>query len=133
MVTQLAVLVGTLAIVSPPFLTVFTQLRWNAFRDKRTGRRHPLTRGMLRPPGHALSEKRRSHAMDAVYYLALAPLFGFIALATALGTPYFRDESVSDFLVVLVIVAILARYEILGGFWARWDQLAPIGAAVTGG
>ncbi|MBA4491991.1 NADH-quinone oxidoreductase subunit NuoH [Paracoccus sp. S1E-3] len=33
----------------------------------------------------------------------------------------------------VVIVAILARYEILGGFWARWDHLAPIGAAVTGG
>ena len=33
----------------------------------------------------------------------------------------------------VVIVAILARYEILGGFWARWDHLAPIGAAITGG
>ena len=33
----------------------------------------------------------------------------------------------------VVIVAILARYEILGGFWARWDHLAPLGAAVTGG
>ncbi|MFV0291770.1 MAG: NADH-quinone oxidoreductase subunit NuoH [Paracoccus sp. (in: a-proteobacteria)] len=33
----------------------------------------------------------------------------------------------------VVFVAIAARYEILGGFWARWDQLAPVATAVTGG
>ena len=33
----------------------------------------------------------------------------------------------------VVIVAIFARYEFLGGFWARWDHLVPIGIVVTGG
>ncbi|WBU63183.1 NADH-quinone oxidoreductase subunit NuoH [Paracoccus aerodenitrificans] len=33
----------------------------------------------------------------------------------------------------VVLIAIFARYEILGGFWARWDMMAPVGAAVTGG
>ncbi|AUM73199.1 NADH-quinone oxidoreductase subunit NuoH [Paracoccus jeotgali] len=33
----------------------------------------------------------------------------------------------------VVLVAILARYDVLGGFWVRWDQLAPASAAVIGG
>lgn len=118
MVTQLGVLAGTLAIISPPFFMVLVQLRWNEYRDKRTGRRHPLTRGMLRPPGHELSEKRRAHAMDAMYYLALGPLFGFIALTTAFGPPYFGSGSVSNFLVALAIISTLGT-SIYSGFKLR--------------
>jgi len=33
----------------------------------------------------------------------------------------------------VVLVAILARYDVLGGFWVRWDQLAPASAALIGG
>lgn len=118
MVTLFGVLAGTLAIISPPFLMVLFQLRWNEYRDKRTGRRHPLTRGMLRPPGHELSEKRRSHAMDAMSYLALGPLFGFIALATAFGHPYFRNQPISEFSVALAIVTTLGA-SIYSGFKLR--------------
>ncbi|MES1924838.1 nuclease-related domain-containing protein [Salinisphaera sp. T31B1] len=118
MITQFGVLAGALAIISPPFFMVIVQLRWNEYQDKRTGRRHPLTRGMLRPPGHELSEKRRSHGMDAMYCLALGPLFGFITLATALGIPYFRNEPVSDFLVALAIITVLAA-SIYSGFRLR--------------
>lgn len=118
MVTQFVVLAGTLAIISPPFFIVFAQLRWNEYRDKRTGRRHPLTRGMLRPPGHELSEKRRSHGMDAMSYLALGPLVGFIALATAFGIPYFANEPVLDFMVALAIITILGS-SIYSGFKLR--------------
>ena len=25
----------------------------------------------------------------------------------------------------VVLIAFLARYDVLGGFWARWDQIAP--------
>lgn len=33
----------------------------------------------------------------------------------------------------VVLVAFLARFEVFGGFWARWDQLTQIGTVVTGG
>jgi len=33
----------------------------------------------------------------------------------------------------VVLVAFLARFEVLGGAWARWDHLAQVGAVVTGG
>lgn len=36
-------------------------------------------------------------------------------------------------LIWVVFIAFAARYEILGGFWARWDHVAPIATAVTGG
>ncbi|MES1938197.1 nuclease-related domain-containing protein [Salinisphaera hydrothermalis] len=107
MLIQLGVLVGTLAIVSPPFFIVLAQIHWNGFRDKQTGRRHPITRGMLRPPGHALSEKRRESAMNVMYYMAFGPMTGFIALATVFGVPYFSGEPASNFLVYMAIVATL--------------------------
>ncbi|ARJ68495.1 NADH-quinone oxidoreductase subunit NuoH [Paracoccus contaminans] len=33
----------------------------------------------------------------------------------------------------VVLVAFLARFQVLGGAWARWDHLVPIGATMTGG
>ena len=33
----------------------------------------------------------------------------------------------------VVLVAFLARFGVLGGAWARWDHLVPIGTVVTGG
>jgi len=33
----------------------------------------------------------------------------------------------------VVLVAFLARFEVLGGAWARWDHLTQIGSVVTGG
>ena len=33
----------------------------------------------------------------------------------------------------VVIVAFLARFDVLGGAWARWDHLVQVGAVVTGG
>ena len=33
----------------------------------------------------------------------------------------------------VVLVAFLARFDVLGGAWARWDHLVPIGATVVGG
>ncbi|WP_273699874.1 NADH-quinone oxidoreductase subunit NuoH [Paracoccus sphaerophysae] len=32
----------------------------------------------------------------------------------------------------VVLVAFLARFDVLGGAWARWDHLVPIGAVVGG-
>mgnify|MGYP000061772479 CR=1 FL=1 len=36
-------------------------------------------------------------------------------------------------LVWVVLIAFLARYQVLGGAWARWDHLTQIGATVVGG
>ena len=36
-------------------------------------------------------------------------------------------------LVWVVLIAFLARYQVLGGAWARWDHMVPIGATMTGG
>lgn len=36
-------------------------------------------------------------------------------------------------LVWVVLIAFLARYQVLGGAWARWDHLVPIGATLVGG
>ena len=33
----------------------------------------------------------------------------------------------------VVLIAFLARYQVLGGAWARWDHLVPIGQTVVGG
>ena len=33
----------------------------------------------------------------------------------------------------VVLIAFLARHQILGGAWARWDHLVPIGQTVVGG
>lgn len=107
MLIQLGVVFFALAIISPPFIILAAQIRWDEFRSRRTGRRHPVTRGMLRPPGHALSEKRRYLAMDAVYSMALGPTVGFIAFASAFGVPYFSGKSVSSFLVALAVVATI--------------------------
>lgn len=107
MLIQLGVLIGTLAIISPPFLILVAQTRWDEVRARRTGRRHPIARGMLRPPGHALSERRRYLAMDAVYYMALGPTTGFIAFAAAFGAPYLSGKPVPSFLPVLAIIATL--------------------------
>ena len=29
--------------------------------------------------------------------------------------------------------AFLARFDVLGGAWARWDHLVPIGTTIVGG
>ncbi len=31
----------------------------------------------------------------------------------------------------VVLIAFLARYQVLGGAWARWDHLVPIGATMS--
>ena len=33
----------------------------------------------------------------------------------------------------VVLVAFLARFDVLGGAWARWDHLVPIGTTIVGG
>ncbi|WP_299358489.1 NADH-quinone oxidoreductase subunit NuoH [uncultured Paracoccus sp.] len=33
----------------------------------------------------------------------------------------------------VVLIAFLARYQVLGGAWARWDHMVPIGATLVGG
>ena len=33
----------------------------------------------------------------------------------------------------IVLVAFLARFDVLGGAWARWDHLVPIGTTIVGG
>ena len=33
----------------------------------------------------------------------------------------------------VVLIAFLARYQVLDGAWARWDHLVPIGQTVVGG
>lgn len=107
MLTELVVMAGTLAIISPPFFLLLAQIRWNDYSDKRTGRRHPLTRGMLRPAGHELSEQRRFHAIEATYCLSIGPIFGFVSSAAAFGVPYFTQSPVLGWMVGLAIATTL--------------------------
>ncbi|MBV0892257.1 NADH-quinone oxidoreductase subunit NuoH [Paracoccus sp. Z118] len=79
---------------------------------------------------------------DGAFWMVLKMVFWFwmFAMVKAI-TPRYRYDQLMRigwkvFLPLslgwVVLVAFLARYDVLGGAWARWDHLTPIGAVVGG-
>ena len=80
---------------------------------------------------------------DGALWMFLKMVFWFfmIAMVKAMVPRYRYDQLMrigwKVFLPLslgwVVLIAFLARFEVFGGFWARWDHLVPIGQTVIGG
>ena len=67
----------------------------------------------------------------AVQFLACVALLAVIVLLRGGGEIHWNAQFTLA-LGWVVLVAFLARFEVLGGAWARWDHLTPIGTVVGG-
>ncbi|WP_123631333.1 nuclease-related domain-containing protein [Salinisphaera orenii] len=89
--TQYLYLVGFAPLLPmlPLVVALWLRERWNYREIKRLQRRHPLTQGLLRPPGYTLGQEVARLQIDGAYLLFEVVIFGvgilvigLVALAT---------------------------------------------------
>lgn len=106
---QLLVPLGILAFALPVIGAAQAWLQWQRFQDRRLGRRHPLTQGLLRPPGYRLADQIQDLLFDFLSYLFAGPFLAALSFLGVFASAYFTDQSPSaSALILALIVAALA-------------------------
>ncbi len=115
----LAIPVGVIALVLPAFLGVALWDRWSRFQDRKKDRRHPLTRGMLRPPGHHLAGEIASAQFDFASLLFIPPLVGSLLGMIYFASVYFTGQVPSEFTAAFYLVLVVGI-----GLYCGWKAIS---------
>lgn len=94
-------------LMIPTLGSVIFWHRWNLYQDRLKNRRHPLTKGLLRPAGHSLATKIAETQFDLAGALLAAPLAGAVIILSIAST-YTTGQTFSSIYVAIVTIAIMA-------------------------
>lgn len=115
----LAIPIGVIALMLPAFLGVAAWDRWSRFQDHKKGRRHPLTRGMLRPPGHHLAERIASAQFDFASLLFMPPLAGSLLGLLYFASAFFTGQAPGELTAGLYLIPV-----IFIGLYCAWKAIS---------
>ncbi|MDA3919747.1 MAG: nuclease-related domain-containing protein [Salinisphaera sp.] len=81
-------LFASLLVFAPQFLVALAVVAFEKRRRARVGARHPLTQGLLRPPGYSVKLRHEKIKEDVAFNLFVPSLIGLFGLTAAFVAPY---------------------------------------------